>query len=192
MISQVTGHVAGAGAGWLDIRPRGLGIALRASVTVGTVARFGSLDKEVTLYTRVNVGDDGPSLYGFETTAELELFEKLISVSGVGPRLALRMLSALPPDRLITAMNAEDTKTLQTVPGVGARTAGRLVVELKGKLAPAHILAAMPDGSDEALEALLALGYSRAEAMDGIARAAGAGMTIEDQISAALKALARR
>ena len=116
----------------------------------------------------------------------------MIRVSGVGPRLGLRVLSALSPDRLIAAVNNESVKILQSVSGVGARTAGRLVLELKGKLVESELAASQPAGSDEALEALLALGYSRSEALEGISRAAEPDMSVENQISAALRALAGR
>ena len=192
MISQVTGTVIRAGEDWLEIQPRGLGIGLRIFVTEGAAARYASPGAEVTLHTRIHTSDEGPSLFGFENHTEVDAYEALKTVSGVGPRMALRVLSALPAGRLISALNSGDAKALQSVSGIGARTAERLIVELKGKLVGDDTIQAIPDGSDEAIEALLALGYSRAEAMEGTAASAKPGMTVEQQISAALTALAKR
>jgi Holliday junction DNA helicase RuvA len=188
----VTGIVLHAGEDWLEIQPHGLGIGLRAFVTRSAAARYATVGAEVSLYTRVQIGDDGPSLFGFENHTEVDVYEGLKGVSGVGPRMAMRILSALPAERLIHALNNGDAKALQSVSGVGARTAARLVVELKGKLVGEETMEAIPDGADEAVEALLALGYSRAEAMDGVSASGTADMTVEEQISAALTALARR
>ena len=192
MISQVTGAVIRAGEDWLEIQPRGLGIGLRISVTEGAATRYASPGVDVTLHTRIHTSDDGPSLFGFENRTEVDAYEALKTVSGVGPRMALRVLSALPAGRLISALNSGDAKALQSVSGIGARTAERLIVELKGKLVGDDTIQAIPDGADEAIEALLALGYSRAEAMEGTAASAKPGMTVEQQISAALTALAKR
>ena len=192
MIARVEGVVVAAGTDWLDIRPTGVGLVLRASVVESTAGKYAAGGEEITLFTQLHVADDGPGLFGFETDHELEVFRTLIKVSGVGPRLAIRVLSALSPDRLIAAVNSESVKILQSVSGVGARTAGRLVLELKGKLVESGVAASQPAGSEEALEALLALGYSRAEALEGISRIVDPDMSVENQISAALRALANR
>ncbi len=192
MISQLMGIVLHAGEDWLEIQPRGLGIGLRAFVTRSAAARNAAPGSEIALYTRVHIGDDGPSLFGFENRTEVDVYEALKGVSGVGPRMAMRILSALPAERLIHALNNGDAKALQSVSGVGARTAARLVLELKGKLVSEATMQAIPDGADDAIEALLALGYSRSEAMDGVSASGVEGMTVEEQIAAALTALARR
>jgi Holliday junction DNA helicase RuvA len=184
--------VVAGGVDWLDVQPDGVGLVLRASVVESTAARFVGGGENVTLHTHLHSADDGPGLFAFETREELEVFQTLIGVSGVGPKLGTRVLSALSPDRLIAAINNESNKILQSVPGVGARTAGRLVLELKGKLVESAAAAAQPEGSEEALEALLALGYSRAEALDGLTRGTEPDMSVEMQISAALRALASR
>ena len=191
MITQMAGEVVAAGDDWIDIRLPSVGISLRAHVTKAVAA--GSKRKgPIALFTRLHVSDDGPALFGFETAREVEVFEALIGVSGVGPRLAMRILGSLAPDRLISAINGENLAILTSVSGVGARTAGRLVVELKGKLVSEEAIVVALDGAEEALEALLVLGYSRAEAMEGLSRTAAPGMAVEEQISAALRALARR
>ncbi len=192
MIARIEGEVVAGGSDWLEIRPKGIGLVLRASVVESTAGSYAAGGDSVTLHTHLHASDDGPGLFGFESAHELEVFRALIRVSGIGPRLGIRVLSALSPDRLIAAINNESVKILQSVSGVGARTAGRLVLELKGKLVESGVASSQPAGSEEALEALLALGYSRAEALEGISRAVESDMSVENQISAALRALAGR
>jgi Holliday junction DNA helicase RuvA len=192
MIARIEGEVVAGGSDWLEIRPEGIGLVLRASVVESTAGSYAAGGDSVTLHTHLHASDDGPGLFGFESAHELEVFQALIRVSGIGPRLGIRVLSALSPDRLIAAINNESVKILQSVSGVGARTAGRLVLELKGKLVESGVASSQPAGSEEALEALLALGYSRAEALEGISRAVEPDMSVENQISAALRALAGR
>ena len=192
MIARIEGEVVAGGSDWLEIRPEGIGLVLRASVVESTAGSYAAGGDSVTLHTHLHASDDGAGLFGFESAHELEVFQALIRVSGIGPRLGIRVLSALSPDRLIAAINNESVKILQSVSGVGARTAGRLVLELKGKLVESGVASSQPAGSEEALEALLALGYSRAEALEGISRAVEPDMSVENQISAALRALAGR
>ncbi len=192
MIARIQGEVVAAGTDWLEIRPEGVGLVLRASVVESTAGRYAAGGQAITLHTHLHASDDGPGLFGFKSSHELEVFRALIRVSGVGPRLGIRVLSALSPDRLIAAINDESVKILQSVSGVGARTAGRLVLELKGKLVESGVAASQPAGSEEALEALLVLGYSRTEALEGISQAVEPDMSVENQISAALRALASR
>lgn len=192
MIARIEGKVVAGGSDWLEIRPEGIGLVLRASVVESTAGSYAAGSDSVTLHTHLHASDDGPGLFGFESAHELEVFQALIRVSGIGPRLGIRVLSSLSPDRLIAAINNESVKILQSVSGVGARTAGRLVLELKGKLVESGVASSQPAGSEEALEALLALGYSRAEALEGISRAVDPNMSVENQISAALRALAGR
>ena len=192
MIARIEGEVVAGGSDWLEIRPEGIGLVLRASVVDSTAGSYAAGGDSVTLHTHLHASDAGPGLFGFESAHELEVFQALIRVSGIGPRLGIRVLSALSPDRLIAAINNESVKILQSGSGVGARTAGRLVLELKGKLVESGVASSQPAGSEEALEALLALGYSRAEALEGISRAVEPDMSAENQISAALRALAGR
>ena len=192
MISRIEGSTVAGGEDWLEIRPTGIGLILRVAVVENTAGQYKAGGESVTMYTHLHVSDDGPSVFGFESDHELQVFGALIKVSGVGPRLALRILSALGSDRVITAINDESIKILQSVSGVGARTAGRLVLELKGKLAESGVVASQPTGSEETLEALLALGYSRAEALQGISQLSDPTLSVEGQISEALRALANR
>ena len=144
------------------------------------------------------VKEDGISLYGFSTAEELELFHRLISVTGVGPKGALGFLSQLKPQEIILAILSDDVKTLSKAPGVGRKTAQRVILELKDKFQTADAIAMemeaddlMPTGSNgakfEAMDALAELGYSRSEAAKAVNGVAAEGMTTEDILKAALK-----
>ena len=150
------------------------------------------------IHTHMNVKEDGISLYGFSTAEELELFHRLISVTGVGPKGALGFLSQLKPQEIILAILSDDVKTESKAPGVGRKTAQRVILELKDKFQTADAIAMemeaddlMPTGSNgakfEAMDALAALGYSRSEAAKAVNGVAAEGMTTEDILKAALK-----
>jgi Holliday junction DNA helicase RuvA len=167
------------------------GVIFRVGTTATTLAAIGDHGDEVRLSTYLFVRQDQLTLYGFATADELRLFETLITVTGVGPRLACAILSHLPPDRLHAAIEQESVDVLGTVPGVGKKTAARLILELRGKV-PA-VGGAMPVATaqdDEAIEALRALGYTVAEARGAVGRVKSTpGMTVEERIVAALREL---
>ena len=136
----------------------------------------GRVNSELKLLTYLQVREDAVELYGFKTTDELSAFKLLITVSGVGPKAAMSILSLLTPDKLSMAIVGEDTKTIAKASGIGAKTAARVVLELKDKIskqvfaAPSAVGTQSPasfaksSNLSEALDALLVLGYSRAEA----------------------------
>ncbi len=130
------------------------------------------------------------SLYGFASEEERDLFLQLISISGVGPKVALAVLSSLTPDALREALAREDVGILSSVPGVGKKTAQRLIIELKDKLDLPDLsgTGASPDAIGEARDALLGMGFSSAEAATAL-RGAEAGATAEDLLKVALKSL---
>lgn len=144
------------------------GVGYRILVPVSTFCRLGDQGSQAQLLIHTHVREDQLNLYGFATGSELELFEKLISVSGVGPKVALGVLSGIETDDLVHAIRANDIARLTRVPGVGKKTGERLILELKDKLphAPAESRppqAASPKRAD-LLSALANLGYSSAEA----------------------------
>ncbi len=146
------------------------GVGLRVFVPAPARARL-KVGEVVLLYTHLVVREDALSLYGFETQAERELFHMLLGVDGVGPKVSLAVLSTLPVDAVQNAVFAEDSDTLSRVPGVGKRTAQKIVLHLHGKLKPSEALAqvaAMSDRDSEVLAALTALGYSVVEAQTAI------------------------
>ncbi|MGH2535500.1 MAG: Holliday junction branch migration protein RuvA [Thermomicrobiales bacterium] len=168
------------------------GVIYRVGTTSTTVSTVGDIGDEVRVSTHLFVREDQLTLYGFATTDELRLFETLIGVTGVGPRLACAILSHLPPDRLYPTIEQESVDVLSTVPGVGRKTAARLIVELRGKLPSggAAVSGPISDQDAEAIEALRALGYTASEARAAVVRIkSSAGMTIEERVVAALREL---
>lgn len=168
------------------------GVVYRVNTTGTTLADVGDPGDAVRLHTHLFVREDQMTLYGFAGTDELRLFETLIGVSGVGPRLACAILTRMRPEALSAAIASEDASLLATVPGVGRKTAARLILELRGKLVPLGGPAAVPSPLDaEVIEALRALGYTLAEAHGAIARSGEPGdRPVEERVVAALRTLA--
>ncbi len=175
------------------------GVGYRVTIPLSTFYRCGEPGAEVTLLTHTHVREDALALFGFLTAVEQELFERLIAVSGVGPKLAISILSGIEAPELAQALRASDIARLTRIPGVGKKTAERLVVELKDKMqdlpaAEAAPHAAPGTATDDLVSALLHLGYSRPEAERGVERAIrehGEGR-FEDLLRFALQAVSRR
>jgi Holliday junction DNA helicase RuvA len=190
MIAFLTGRVAARTASYALIEVGGIGYRLIMSTS--SLAALPAEGDEVTVQTHLHVREDELTLYGFESEQERELFEALIGVSGVGPKVALAVLSALRPDALRTALARDDIALLSSVPGVGKKTAQRLLIDLKDKLG-APDLGATGGGSAsrvavEARDALLAMGFSRAEATAALSDVDPAA-SAEQMLRAALRAL---
>ncbi|MCI6057322.1 Holliday junction branch migration protein RuvA [Anaerotignum sp.] len=196
MISYIKGTLVHRGNGVAVVEASGLGYEI--FVSAATLSVLPEVGETVKIHTHMNVKEDGISLYGFSTAEELELFHRLISVTGVGPKGALGFLSQLKPQEIILAILSDDVKTLSKAPGVGRKTAQRVILELKDKFQTADAIAMemeaddlMPTGSNgakfEAMDALAALGYSRSEAAKAVNGVAAEGMTTEDILKAALK-----
>jgi len=175
------------------------GVGYRVAIPVSTFYRLGEPGAEVELRTYTHVREDTLALYGFLTAAEQDMFERLISVGGVGPRLAVNILSGIEVPDLVAALRTSDVSRLTRVPGVGKKTAERLIVELKDKMpavvadeAPAARTAAGP--KEDLLSALVNLGYSRVEVergVDRVLREDGSGR-FEDLLRRALQIVAGR
>jgi len=185
-IARLRGVIEESGADWLLVFVGGVG--LRVQVPASTAEALGRPGEAVLLYTHLHLRDDAVSLYGFASAEDLRLFEMLIGVSGVGPRGALSLLSALGAEGLSDAVAAGDVPRLQQVPGVGQKTAARLALELKGKLVGRPTAAAIPAGrDDDVVAALVGLGYSQAEAQAAAASVPSDGsLAVEDRIRRAL------
>jgi holliday junction DNA helicase RuvA len=165
------------------------GVIYRVNTSQVTLEDIGDAGEDVHLYVR----EDQLALYGFASPEELRLFETLIGVTGVGPRLALAILSRVRPEALEVAINGENAELLATVPGVGRKTAARLILELRGKLVPAAgATAAAPSQADaDVVQALRSLGYTSAEANGVLSRIPrDPELTLEDRVVAALRELA--
>ena len=189
MIALVSGEVAVRRADHVVIACGGVGY--RLNVSAETLRHVPRLGEKASLTTHLIVRDDALLLYGFATEEERDLFLLLIGVQSVGPKMALAVLSGGPPRELLGAVAAGDTARLQAVPGIGKRTAERIVVELREKVGvpdpeePIVITRGAEDPRSLAREALLGLGYTPVEA-DSLLREA-AGDTPEDLIAAALR-----
>jgi Holliday junction DNA helicase RuvA len=153
------------------------GVGYRVFIPVSTFYRLGDEGTPVSLLIHTHVREDALSLFGFESSGERVLFEKLIEVAGIGPKLALNILSGIEAPELIEAIRSQDLARLTRTPGVGKKTAERLVLELKDKL-PALALAGQvtvatspSPAKEDLLSALANLGYSRGEAEKGVDRA---------------------
>jgi Holliday junction DNA helicase RuvA len=168
MIAFLTGRVSAKAASYALLDVGGVGYKL--AMTTGSLAALPAEGDEVTVWTHLYVREDELSLFGFENEAEKESFEQLITVSGVGPKVALATLSALSPDALAAAIASGDDATIATVPGIGKKTAQRIILDLKDKLG----LQGLGSGGltkslgssaafSEATDALLSMGFSSPE-----------------------------
>jgi Holliday junction DNA helicase RuvA len=152
------------------------GVGYRVFIPVSTFYRLGEEGSDVALRIHTHVREDALALFGFETSGEQLLFERLIEVAGVGPRLAVNILSGIESPELIQALRGSDVPRLMRIPGVGKKTAERLVLELKDKMpavAPSAEALSPPGPAplkDDLVSALANLGYSRGEAEKGVDR----------------------
>lgn len=157
----------GAGADWVDVAVGG--VTLRVSVPDTAVSDLGRVGERVTLYTSLQVREESLALFGFQSEDERLTFETLLGISRIGPRLALAMLGRFSPQDLARTIEEGDTRALATVPGVGRRTASRIVLELKGKLElDFGDGAGVASASDDLVDALTALGFDPSEAREAL------------------------
>jgi Holliday junction DNA helicase RuvA len=191
-ITRLRGVVEEWGADWLLVFVGDVG--LHVQVPASTAEALGRPGENVLLHTHLHIRDDAVSIYGFGSAEDLRLFEMLIGVSGVGPRGALSLLSALGADGLSDAVSAGDASRLQQVPGVGQKMAARLVLELKGKLVGRPTAASVPASrDDDVVAALVGLGYSQAEAQAAAGSVPSDGsLDVEERIRRALAYFGRR
>ena len=169
------------------------GIGFQVYVSSSTLSQLGAIKDKVSLYTHLHLREDNASLYGFASTEELALFRNLISVSGVGPKLALALLSSLSPEQLVMAIASGNVDVISQVSGVGKKMASRLVVELRGKLEKQWEGTILPLASEDtdAVAALTGLGYSLRESTQAISSLSNpGGMSLEEKVKAALQQLA--
>ena len=191
MISRLVGVLAGKAPPHVLVDVHGVGYEVQ--VPMSTFYNLPDTGASVTLLTQFIVREDAQQLFGFLTAGERESFRELIKISGVGPRIALALLSGLSTDELAAAVSAQDASRLVKVPGVGKKTAERLLLELKGRLAPvlaAPGWSATSDHQADILQALIALGYSEKEAQAAL-KQLPADVSVSDGIKLALKSLAR-
>ncbi len=193
MISYIEGTIIKIDRDSLIVLTGG-GIGFRVFVPISVFREVSSVGHEIYLYTYLQVKEDGMSLFGFLDESELEVFKKLITVSGVGPKLAMAIMSALSVQDLTYAVIAGDAKTIATAQGVGKKMAEKIIVELKDSFSGETMVEQNDGGSGyenvqtEAVEALSALGYSASEAMRAVrAVKITDEMSVEDVVRSALK-----
>lgn len=194
MITRIAGNLLTRDLDRVEIMTAG-GVGYEISIPLTAYEKLPAVGKQVELRTHQVVRDDGIFLFGFVEEADKLIFMKLLTASGVGPRLALALLSALPGPRLIRAIREKDIATLTGVSGVGKRTAERLAVDLANKLDDVPIsVESRPSGPgvEEALQALAVFGYSTADAERAVRNAAKEDEPADTQalIKAALARLA--
>lgn len=194
MISFLRGTVASKSETGIVIDVGGIGFSV--NMPVSSVAKVGNTGENVTLHTHLQMRDEQPELYGFLQTEEITYFNKLISISGVGPKAALSILGTLSTQDLAFAILSEDVKAITRAPGVGTKMAQRVILELKGKIdtmdAVAPQSAKVSTSSSlradtEAVNALIALGASPSEAQKTVMQIGTEGMSTEDIIKEALR-----
>ncbi len=189
MIVSVRGVLEAVGPDWVQVQVGG--VTLQVFVPPASIGELGPVGGRVGLHTHLRLRDEQPVLYGFTTPASLGLFLLLNGVSGVGPRLSLALLSGLGTARLQQAIASGDVAALTSAPGVGRRSASRIILELRGKVELEEEAGARPDqaASDvEVIAALTALGYSPNEARRAVSGLEqGPELTLEDRIRLALQ-----
>ena len=178
------------------------GVGFKCFTTLNTVKNIGETGKQVNVYTKPSVKEDAMDLYGFSTLAELDAFKLLITVSGIGPKAAVSILSEFTPDKLAICIASGDAKAITRAQGVGKKTAERVVLELKDKMGSIAVdtnIAQAVSGvqsinessqSSEAVEALVALGYSQSDAAIAIGKM-DKSLSVDEMIRQGLKQLAR-
>ncbi|WP_203141172.1 Holliday junction branch migration protein RuvA [Marinobacter mangrovi] len=200
MIAQIRGRLIEKMPGHVLVDCNGLGYELDIPYT--TFFHLPESGKEVTLFTHFSVREDAQNLYGFAARLDRDLFRLLIKVNGVGPKMALAILSGLDSQQFVRCVDNRDVASLVKIPGVGKKTAERLLIEMGDRLgklegmpqinadAPTLNTANQPDAhkpEDEAEAALISLGYKPQEAAKAVSRVAEAGMSSQEMIRLALK-----
>lgn len=195
MIASIRGILAQEGRDSVIIETAG-GLGYEVAVSGRTLSHLPSLGQEVKLATHLVVREDAVSLFGFETAEEKAMFLKLIGVTGVGPKVAMALLSGMSTAELAVALVAGDARAIARTPGIGKKIAERIILELREKVDTQELNAAavdLPAGAaggmtQEAIKALMALGYSSVEASRAVSKA-GPAASVEEIIVLALRGL---
>ena len=190
MIASISGTVQKIEAGSLVVAVGGVGV--RVFVPRSVLENTGGVGRTIGLFTRLQVREDDLSLFGFESEDDLELFEVLLSVQGVGPKVALSILGTLSPELLKSAIMREETAVLQRVPGIGKKTAERIMFQLRDKLDVAGTAASLPLVSDvdaDVIDILTGLGFSIIEAQTALQHVPREVRAIDERVQGALQYL---
>jgi holliday junction DNA helicase RuvA len=188
MIGSLKGTIQHKGSNYVILETAGVGYKVFVTPTLMFTLKVGDSLSVVTL---TYVREDQLTLYGFETLPELEFFELLLTVSGVGPKSGLGIMSLASLDMIKSAIVSEDPSVFTKVSGIGRKTAERVIIELKDKLKDQASSAPVAKEHSDALDALLALGYSQQEARDALKAVPADTKNLQDKVKLALKALTR-
>jgi Holliday junction DNA helicase RuvA len=194
VISSLYGKLESLGSDWAIINVAGIGF--QVYMPTSALSTLGKIGDEVRLYTHLHLREDSATLYGFTSAEELWLFQTLIGVSGLGPRLALAMLSALSVEQITMAIATGSTDLLDMIPGIGKKVANRIILELKEKIGAGWVTTPATQIAQEntdVLTALTTLGYSAAEAARAVATLPpSTDLTLEEKIRLALQYLGKK
>ena len=196
MIAQMRGHLIQKNPGFVILENNGIGYQVHISLT--TFYDLPESESDVRLYTHTHVREDLLQLFGFSTPLEKELFQILIGVSGIGPKLALNILSGISPPELLRSLSSGNLSRLVSVPGIGRKTAERMLLDLKEKVqkmesrvCEAKIVPAGDAMAEDVLSALVNLGYKKGQAEEAVERALqGKPGTLEEALKESLRLLA--
>ena len=188
MISSLHGKVESLGSDWAIINVGGIGF--QVYMPTSTLSTLGAIGKEVQLYTHLHLREDNATLYGFTSSEELSLFQTLIGVTGLGPKMGLAMLSGMSVEQLVTAIATGSVDLLTVIPGIGKKVASRIILELKEKIGAGWITTPatqLAQENTDVLAALTSLGYSAVEATKAVATLpATSEMGLEEKVKLAL------
>ena len=189
MIASLNGKLESLGSEWAIVNVGGIGFQMY--MPTSTLSLLGKIGEEVKLYTHLHLREDNATLYGFASAEELGLFQTLIGVSGLGPKLAIAMLSAMNVERLTMAIATGSADLLTMVPGIGKKMANRLILELKEKISAGWVAipaAELAEENADVLAALTSLGYSASEASRAVATLPSpTDLSLEERIKLALQ-----
>jgi Holliday junction DNA helicase RuvA len=189
VIASLHGTVESLGSDWAIVDVGGIGF--QVYMPTSSLSTLGAVGEEVRLYTHLHLREDNATLYGFTSPEELGMFQTLIGVSGLGPKLALAMLSAMNVEQLAMAIATGSADLLTEIPGIGKKVASRLVLELKEKIGAGWITtpaAQLAQENTEVLAALTSLGYSVSEATRAVATLPpSSDLSLEEKIKLALQ-----
>lgn len=193
MIASISGTIKKIGKDQLIVLVGGLG--LRVFVPKTVLEDVGGIGRSISLHTHFIVREDGWALYGFETEEDLGLFEVLLEVNGVGPKVGLAILSTLSPELLKSAIVREETAVLQRVPGIGKKTAERIMFQLRDKLDITAVSTTIPLVSDidaDVIDVLTSLGFSIVEAQSALQHLPREAKSVDERVQLALQHLDQR
>lgn len=194
MLASLHGKLESLGSDWAIINVQGIGF--QVYLPTSTLSMLGNRGEEVHLHTHLHLREDSVTLYGFANTRDRELFQLLLSVSGIGPKLALAILSTMSVEQVSLAISTGNADMLTMVPGIGNKIASRLILELKDKIGASLLvspLAQVAQESTDVIAALTSLGYSAAEATRAVATLpAGKKLSLEEKVKLSLQYFRRK